>query len=118
VLDALQKNGLRDNTIIVFWGDHGWHLSDKGMWAKGTLFETSARGPLLIADPRQRATAGQTSPRIVQYLDMYPTLVEPHEMRNLATDSAHKETVAKLQQQLRESKVGQSMRRDGNQDKP
>lgn len=76
VLDALEKNGLRDNTIIVFWGDHGWHLSDKGMWAKGTLFETSARGPLIIADPRQKQSAGQTSRRVVQYLDMFPTLVD------------------------------------------
>jgi iduronate 2-sulfatase len=76
VLDALEKKGLRDNTIIVFWGDHGWHLSDKGMWAKGTLFESAARGPLLIADPREKGTTGQASPRVVQYLDIFPTLVE------------------------------------------
>ena len=63
------------NTIIVLWGDHGWHLSEKGMWAKGTLFEVSARGPMIMADPRKR-TAGQASPRVVQYLDMYPTLVD------------------------------------------
>lgn len=74
-LDRLQKLGLEKNTIVVLWGDHGWHLSEKGMWAKGTLFEVSARGPLLIADPR-KATAGQVSPRVVQYLDMYPTLVD------------------------------------------
>ncbi len=75
LLDRLQKLGLEKNTIVVLWGDHGWHLSEKGMWAKGTLFEVSARGPLLVADPRKR-TAGQVSRRVVQYLDLYPTLVD------------------------------------------
>lgn len=75
VLDELKRTGADKNTIIVLWGDHGWHLSEKGMWAKGTLFEVSARGPLMIADPRKR-TGGQVSPRVVQYLDMYPTLVD------------------------------------------
>jgi len=75
VLGKLRSLELEKNTIVVLWGDHGWHLSEKGMWAKGTLFEVSARGPLLIADPRKR-TAGQVSGRVVQYLDMYPTLVD------------------------------------------
>ena len=75
VLDELEKNRPAHNTIIVFWGDHGWHFSEKGMWAKGTTFEVVPRGPLLVADPRQK-TAGQTCRRVVQYLDIYPTLVE------------------------------------------
>lgn len=75
LLDELKALAIEENTIVVLWGDHGWHLSEKGMWAKGTLFETSARGPMIIADPR-RKSAGQTSPRVVQYLDMYPTLTE------------------------------------------
>ena len=75
LLDELDRLGLAENTIIVFWGDHGWHLSEKGMWAKGTTFEVAARGPLFIADPRQK-TAGQTCRRVVQYLDMFPTLVD------------------------------------------
>jgi iduronate 2-sulfatase len=74
VLDKLDALGLRENTVIVFWGDHGWHLSEKGMWAKGTLFETSARGPMLICDPRR--TKGKASKRVVQYLDLYPTLTD------------------------------------------
>jgi uncharacterized sulfatase len=74
LLDQLEALDIAGNTIIVLWGDHGWHLSEKGMWAKGTLFEVSARGPMIIADPRK--TAGRASRRVVQYLDMYPTLVE------------------------------------------
>jgi uncharacterized sulfatase len=74
VLDKLEATGAASNTIIVFWGDHGWHLSEKGMWAKGTLFEVSARGPLIISAP---GTAhGRASRRVVEYLDMFPTLVE------------------------------------------
>ena len=75
VLDELERLELSKTTIVVFWGDHGWHLSEKGMWAKGTTFEVSSRGPLIIADPAQKTT-GQTSRRVVQYLDMYPTLVD------------------------------------------
>jgi arylsulfatase A-like enzyme len=75
ILDKLRELRMDDNTVIVLWGDHGWHLSEKGIWAKGTLFETSARGPVIVADPRKR-TAGQTSPRVIQYLDLYPTLVD------------------------------------------
>ena len=75
LLDTLRQLNLTSNTVVVLWGDHGWHLSEKGLWAKGTLFEVSARGPLIIADPRM-TSAGETSPRVVQYLDMYPTLAE------------------------------------------
>lgn len=74
LLDRLEASGAASNTIIVFWGDHGWHLSEKGMWAKGTLFEVSARGPLIIAAPTGKK--GQASRRVVEYLDMFPTLVD------------------------------------------
>jgi uncharacterized sulfatase len=75
VLDALDRLGLRQNTLVVLWGDHGWHLGEKGMWAKGTLFDVAARAPLVIVDPR-RKTAGQACPRTVEFVDIYPTLVE------------------------------------------
>ncbi|OHB81952.1 MAG: hypothetical protein A2V98_22690 [Planctomycetes bacterium RBG_16_64_12] len=75
LLDALERLQLRDNTVIVCWGDHGWHLGEKGMWAKGTLFDVAARAPLIIVDPR-RNTAGRTCLRTVEFVDIYPTLVE------------------------------------------
>jgi iduronate 2-sulfatase len=75
VLDELERLGLRDNTVVVLWGDHGWHLGEKGMWAKGTLFDVSARAPLIVVDPRKKTT-GQACPRTVEFVDIYPTLVE------------------------------------------
>jgi uncharacterized sulfatase len=75
VLDALERLGLRDNTLIVLWGDHGWHLGQKGMWGKGTLFDVAAHAPLIIVDPRKK-TGGQACPRTVEFVDIYPTLVE------------------------------------------
>jgi uncharacterized sulfatase len=74
LLDELDRLRIGENTIVVLWGDHGWHLSEKGMWAKGTLFETSARGPLMIADPRR--SRGKRSRRVVQYVDLFPTLTD------------------------------------------
>ena len=76
VLDELSALGLRENTIIVFWGDHGFQLGEKGKWSKaGSLWEQGARVPLIIYDPRA-AGNGRASPRIVQSVDLYPTLVE------------------------------------------
>jgi arylsulfatase A-like enzyme len=75
VLAALDRLKLRDRTIIVLFGDHGYHLGEKGKWSKhGSLFEVAARVPLIVCLPG--AAAGKSSPRTVQLLDVYPTLVE------------------------------------------
>ena len=74
VLDALEHLGLRDNTIVVFWGDHGYHLGEKGKWSKAySLYEIGIRSPLVIAVPKAKS---QTSESTVQLLDMYTTLAE------------------------------------------
>lgn len=73
LLDALQQLNLEENTIVVFWSDHGYHLGEhQGIWQKRTLFEESARAPLIIRSPRR--SAGRSCDRIVEFVDIYPTL--------------------------------------------
>ena len=76
VLDALERLRLREKTIIVFWGDHGYHLGEKGKWSKhNSLFEVGTRVPLMIVMPGAKGN-GRPSPRIVEAVDLYATLVD------------------------------------------
>lgn len=74
VLKELKELGLEENTIVVFWADHGWSLGQHGQWEKQTLFEPSARVPLIFAGPDVKP--GQICQRTVEHLDIYPTLAE------------------------------------------
>ncbi len=75
VLDALYRLGLDKNTIVVLWGDHGYHLGEQTLWCKSTNFELAARVPLIIAAPGMSGN-GKASNAIVETLDVYPTLAE------------------------------------------
>lgn len=75
VLDALEKSGKADDTIIVFWGDHGWKLGDHNSWCKHTNFEIDTRVPLLVSQPRMEYARGTTD-ALVELIDLYPTLAD------------------------------------------
>lgn len=75
MIRALDEAGIRDNTIIIVWGDHGWHLGEMGVWGKATNYEIAARVPLMIWTPDMKSR-GQKTDALVELLDMYPTLCE------------------------------------------
>lgn len=72
ILAALEKSGQADNTIIVLWGDHGWHLGEKSMWGKHSPYEVALHSPLIIKTPGM-ANPGPCD-SIVETVDIYPTL--------------------------------------------
>ncbi|MGJ8698108.1 MAG: sulfatase [Verrucomicrobiaceae bacterium] len=76
VLDELDRSGQRDNTIIMLWGDHGWHLGDMGIWGKATNYEIATRVPFIVQAPGMSNGVGRKSDSLVELLDMYPTLCD------------------------------------------
>lgn len=75
VLHKLDELGLAETTIVVLWGDHGWHLGDHGLWCKHTVLEQATRSPLIICWP-QRMREKRVSPTTVEFVDVFPTLAE------------------------------------------
>ena len=75
VLDELKLTGADKNTIVVLWGDHGWHLGEHALWGKHTLFEESLRSPLIIHYPGM-GNEGRKTDALVETLDIFPTLCE------------------------------------------
>jgi len=74
IVDELRRLKLYDNTIIVLWGDHGFHLGEQDLWHKHTNFELDARVPLIIMEPG--VVTPKSVPEIVELIDVYPTLAE------------------------------------------
>ncbi|MEE9368737.1 MAG: sulfatase [Pontiella sp.] len=75
ILAKLKETGVDKNTIIVLWGDHGWHLGEHGIWGKHCLFEEALRSPLIVYYP-DIGKAGQKSDAIVETVDVFPTLCD------------------------------------------
>lgn len=75
LLDELETLGLADKTIVVLWGDHGWHLGEFGIWGKATDHEIATRVPLIVRLPHAKI-AGTASPALVEFVDVYPTLCD------------------------------------------
>ena len=75
LLNELDRSGLSENTIVVLFGDHGYHLGEQGLWGKTTNFELDTRVPLIVRVPGMKA-AGESTPSLVELVDLYPTLTE------------------------------------------
>jgi arylsulfatase A-like enzyme len=73
VLDELDRLGLRERTVVVLWGDHGWKLGEHGAWCKHSNLENDARAPLICQAPGQKAAGGR-SRALVEFVDIYPSL--------------------------------------------
>ena len=84
LIQALEDHDLMDNTLIVFWSDHGYFLGEKGLWYKRKAFERSARMPMIIAGPEVHE--GTPSGRTVELLDLYPTLAEACGLKHVPTN--------------------------------
>jgi len=101
VLKELRALGLEKNTIVVIWGDHGWHLGNHRVWGKHTLFDTALKSVLIIKDPRQKLS-NKIINTVVESVDIYPSLLDLCQVEqpyatdgesftNLMTPSDHEE---------------------------
>lgn len=82
VMDKLKSSGLDKNTMVVLWGDHGWHLGDHGQWCKHSNFEQATKAPLIFAVPG--GSKGENAYTMSEFVDVYPTIldylgIKPHE---------------------------------------
>jgi arylsulfatase A-like enzyme len=74
-LDALDENGLADNTVVMLWSDHGYHLGEKGLWGKTTNYELDTRVAMICRKPGMKGK-GMKTKALVELVDVYPSLVD------------------------------------------
>jgi len=84
LIKALEEADLREDTIVIVWGDHGWHLGDMGVWGKATNYEIATRVPLMIWTPDMKARGHKTD-ALVELVDIFPTLCELAEVHGQRT---------------------------------
>jgi iduronate 2-sulfatase len=122
LLDALDRLGLWENTVVVLLGDHGYHLGEHGWWNKVTVFELSARPPLIVWAPGAKGMGRSTS-GIVEFVDLYPTIADlcglepPSDLagasfRPLLDDPSRPGKRAAYTQVMRGTLMGRSVRSD------
>jgi len=122
VLAELERLGLRKNTIIVLWGDHGWKLGEHGEWAKHTNVENDTNAPLIVSVPGMK-NAGAHTDALVEFVDIYPTLcelaglplpghLEGRSFKPLLDDPNRPWKTAAFSQYPRKGLMGYSMRTD------
>lgn len=75
LLEAVDRLGLREKTVVVLWGDHGWQLGEHGFWCKHTNYEVATRAPLIVSAPGMKA-AGRKTDALVEFVDIFPSLAE------------------------------------------
>ncbi len=120
LLDELDRQDLRRNTIVVLWGDHGWKLGEHGEWCKHSNVENDTNAPLVLSAPGMKR-AGRLSPALVEFVDIYPTLadlgglplpshLEGSSFRPLLDDPDRKWKPAAFSQYPRQKLMGYSMR--------
>ncbi|OYW18979.1 MAG: hypothetical protein B7Z55_09675 [Planctomycetales bacterium 12-60-4] len=98
ILDALDRHGLTENTIVSLWSDHGYKLGEHNAWGKMTNFEIDTRIPFMIRDPRV-STAGRRCSKLVEVVDVFPTICAD-DGENLNVFGEHAAVEVELQQRL------------------
>lgn len=122
LLKALDRLKLRDNTIVILWGDHGWQLGEHGLWCKHTNFEVATHVPMILSVPGQPHRGGRTK-ALVEFVDIYPTLcalaglpipkdLEGISMAPLLEKPTHPWKTAAFSQYPRAGGMGYSIRTD------
>ncbi len=112
VLSELKNLGLEKNTIVVVWGDHGWHLGDQLTWGKHTVFDKALRSTLIVKTP-DTDQSGKTVETLVETVDIYPTLLQLCNVENPVNNDGESFTSLLLNPEIEKDEVAYSYFRKG-----